>query len=194
MASKFGFGKIGAVVRTGHFAGRVVRDLGHQFIVPAKFAKDSTHAYEFGEIVEIKADGKHNYLIAPITTTTEATADLGVLLREVTGAVNVNQIHVENGVPNIALSVWVLRKNAGTVAVPIAGDDAVGAGDKVYLGNGTNSTVAGMLYTGSGAGKIEVKGLELKGKPNKPTDGTGKTVEIGAIGFVNVVEVVDGQD
>lgn len=182
--SKFGFKGLPIVPSTAKFAGSIVERYGYdRNVIPALFAKDDSHVYEYGEVVEIVGDTRTNYVVQAVTDDTAATANLGIILRQRDGKTDIKGGLLEKGERNVALSVWVIRDNKGSVAVPILGGLAlVEKGGAVHLGTGLQGTIAGAVYGEevSNDGTVELTGIIMRGLPTKPYTNTDiGTVAIG---------------
>lgn len=179
--TKFGFGGIGFKVKRNTIMPGVNRTWlgGERFVVPALFDESLTYTYEFGEIVEIVGDTDTNYIVKPITAETLETAKLGVIMHEITGAQNIRDGLISNGVPNVTLNVWLLDRNLGGIGVAVKGATAPKIGDKVHVGNGTNGTVAGVAYAAAVTNGTIDTNLVFKSVATAPTETTALSAEIG---------------
>lgn len=180
MPSKFGYKGIGFYVNGAIDAGKQYSNFGEELIRPAFFEDTLTYDYEFGEIVEIIGDTRTNYLVKPIDGDTLPTANLGVIMWEVTGGTSIREGRVTKGVSNVVLNVWDLQLNTAKVVVSLQGTEAVTIGGAVHLGNGTNGTLAGALYPAEiTGGTIEIEALELASGSMLPSTTAIRTIAIG---------------
>lgn len=174
--SKFKLGKLPIKPSTAKFVGQIVDRRGYdRVVIPALFAKNDAHAYEYGEVVEIVGDLRTNYVVQAVTDSTAVDANLGVILYQRDGKVDIRGGLLTKPEDNVTLSVWVLRENRGTVAVPVMGGFAsVQNGSTIFLGTGLNGTVAGAVYgeTISEDGTITLTGLKFKDIAEFPTTST----------------------
>lgn len=174
--SKFKLGKLPIKPSTAKFVGQIVDRKGYdRVVIPALFAKNDAHAYEYGEVVEIVGDLKTNYVVQAITDSTAVDANLGVILYQRDGKVDIKGGLLTKPEDNVTLSVWVLRENRGTIAVPVLGGFSSVQNDAtIYLGTGLNGTVAGAVYgeAVTSNGTIEITGLKFKDKAEFPTTST----------------------
>lgn len=182
--SKFGFGGVGFQIKKGTvWPGEQKNWLGgERAVLPALFENTvNDYVYEFGEIVEIVDNTETNYIVKPIGATTAATAKLGVIMRTLTGAQNIRTGVVTNGVPNVAIEVWLLE-NLGGIGVAYKGDvkDAEING-QVFVGNGTNNTVAGATYGKAITGGTVATTLVFKNLPKAPSTTDALAVLIGKL-------------
>lgn len=183
--SKFGFGGVGFKIRRNTIMPGVQRTwlAGERFVVPALFdATVTNYTYEFGEIVEIVGNDRTNYIVKPITSATLATAKLGVIMKTLTGDTTIHGGIVVNGLPNVTLEIYLLDENLGGIGVACKGLAAdVEIGGAVFVGNGTNGTVAGAVYAEAVSNGTIATDLVFKSKANTPTETAALSVEIGRL-------------
>lgn len=183
--SKFGFGGVGVVVKNNTIWPGDQRTWlgGERAVVPALFDADAPdYVYEFGEIVEIVGNTRTNYIVKPIDGDTLATAKLGVIMREVTGARDIKTAVVTRGISNIPLNVWVLDENLGGIGVAYKGlQEAATIGGTVFVGNGEADTVAGAVYAAAVVGGTIETDLVFKSVAKAPSETTALSVEIGKL-------------
>lgn len=174
--SKFKLGKLPIKPSIAKFVGQITDREGYdRVVIPALFAKDDNHAFEYGEVVEIVGDLRTNYTVQAITDSTAVDANLGVILYQRDGKVDIKGGLLTKPEDNVTLSVWVLRENRGTVAVPVLGGDTlVKAGGTIHLGTGLNGTVAGAVYgeAVTSDGTIAITGLKFRDVAHFPTTST----------------------
>lgn len=179
--SKFGFGGVGFKVKGNTIMpgnqGMVWGARG--LVAPALFAEDLDYEYEFGEIVEITGDTGTNYIVKPIDENTLATAVLGVIMREITGDTTIHAGIITKGIPNVTLNIWPLEKNVGDIAVAVKGATKPAINGEVFVGNGTNGTVAGVAYPAAISGGTIATDLVFKSLANEPTETNALAVRIG---------------
>lgn len=184
-ASKFGFGGVGFQIKKGTvWPGEQKNWLGgERAVLPALFENTvNDYEYEFGEIVEIVDNTETNYIVKPIDGDTTADSKLGVIMRTLTGAQNIRTGVVTNGIPSVAIEVWLLEENLGGIGVPFKGDvEDVEINGQVFVGNGTNGTVAGTTYGAAVTGGTIATNLVFKNVPKAPSTTEALAVLVGKL-------------
>ena len=183
---KFGFGGIGFTVKTnGTFPGVRTTDWGFPYIGPGlmdfNVETNATYNYCQGEIVEIIANTDATYVVKPVDANTTTNSALAVIINVTGGQTNTQPGRIVENAPQVTLALYVLKDiNMGGVSVVYKDTAQPTVGAQVYLGLGTNDTVAGTVYSTSGAGKIAINNFVFKNLPYAPSSTNAKAIKIGA--------------
>lgn len=182
MADKFGLGKPSAIVKSkGHFPGQQYGTLATRLVVPG--VPVANFNYGFGEIVKIVDNHEGTYSFRALTTDDTAVS-LAVVMRDIVGGTAYDENVISKAKPNVAVSLWLLSEEQyGAIAVPCASITSVTVGGSVFVGLGTNGTVAGAVYGAAqgaaGVDSVALTGYTFRELPYQPSDTNAYAVIIG---------------
>lgn len=181
--AKFVYGSLPRVLKTkGYLPGHITSAFGPRYVA-AGILKTGTDAVEFGEFVELESNTAKSYIVKVVDDGTTA-AQLGVVVRDVVGNSLLTSDEGDNNIiaypkKNVPLSIFVpTTGNKGKIVAFLGASQTPAVGGAVYVGDGTNSTVAGALYTTTGDGKLAATGWKFASTKFTPTEGTGEAVEV----------------
>ena len=142
--AKFVYGSLPRQLKQkGYLAGHITKAFGPRYIA-AGIAKDGV-AVEFGEFVELESQNAKGYIVNEVDAST-ALGTEAVVVRDVIGfdATGGGIVHAPKD--NVTLSLFVPTEGNKGRIVAILGGGEPAVGGAVFLGKGTGSTVAGVLY------------------------------------------------
>lgn len=181
--AKFVYGALPRTIKAkGYLPGHITSAFGPRYVA-AGILKTGTDAIEFGEFVELESNTSKSY-IAKIVDDGTTAAQLGVVVRDVVGNSLLTNDEGDNNIvaypkKNVPLSIFVpTAGNKGKIVAILGASQTPAVGGDVYVGDGTNSTVAGALYTTSGTGKLAATGWQFASVKFQPTEGSGEAVEV----------------
>jgi hypothetical protein len=181
--SKWGFGVDSFIVKTNAFLPGIQTEMfGPRYVAPGKFQETyATYQYEFGEIVEIVEDKGGVYLVKPITTETTNAGKFAVIMRDIAGAESIKDVRVDEMLPNVTLSLFLLDNvNRGTISVFLDSTATVTIGNSIHVGKGTGTTKAGAVYPAAvSTDTINLTNVVFKTVAMEPTNTSAKSVVIG---------------
>lgn len=191
MATKFTYGSLPRVIKSkGYLPGHITKAFGPRYIA-AGILKTGTDAVEFGEFVELESNTDKSYIVKTLDSGTTA-AQLGLVVRDVVGSRYLTQEDGENNIvaypkTNVPLSIFVASAgNKGKIVAILAASQTPAVGGNVFVGKGTGTTVAGVLYTtaqgSGGADSVAATGWKFASLKFAPTEGAGQAVEVEYIG------------
>lgn len=191
MATKFTYGSLPRVIKEkGYLPGHITSAFGPRYIA-AGILKTGTTAVEFGEFVELESNTDKSYIVKVLDSGTTA-AQLGLVVRDVVGNRYLTQEDGENNIiaypkTNVPLSIFVpTAGNKAKVVGILAASQTPAVGGNVFVGKGTGSTVAGVLYTSAqgteGADTVAATGWKFASLKFAPTEGAGQAVEVEYVG------------
>jgi hypothetical protein len=136
------------VKQVAFLPGRQTRMFGPRFHDVGKVDPDVADAGwlpEFGEFVEITGETAKSKIIAEVDEDTVAT-NLALVVRDVVGAQTLGQGIVEGPKANVpvTLAIQTAGQKGHYVAILAGGTPSIGG--TVYVGLGTGTTVAGVVY------------------------------------------------
>lgn len=145
------------------------------------FDADATNDVEFGEPVEITVSNERATGIKRVTSNI-TSATLAFVLRDIVGVRTIQAGVAE--APNKLVPASVVKASAPSgwaIAVPLAASQIPAVGGTVYIGKGTNSTVAGAVYAtaqGNGGADSIDSGWKFASLKYKPTSSSGEVAWI----------------
>lgn len=180
MANKFGFGSIGTRVKSnGKFPGMQNNTFGQFLHAPALVVETGAQV-EMGEIVALVGDTPTNYTVRSLAAGDTATTKTALILRDTVGQNVIEDGIIYSAKRNVAYSIALLNEqNNIEYVVPYDGLGTVSIGDPVFIGLGTNSTVAGSTYEATATGRIALTGYVYTKLPHKPSDNDALAITIG---------------
>ncbi len=143
------------VKQVAFLPGRQTHMFGPRYHDVGKVSPDSADAGylpEFGEFVEIVGRDAKTLIIDEVDDGTLAT-DLAFVVRDIVGAQTLGQGIVEGPKANVPMTLAIQTAGQKGRYVAILGSGTPSVGDTVYVGLGTNDTVAGVVYA-------EAQGIE----------------------------------
>lgn len=183
--AKFVYGALPRTIKAkGYLPGHITSAFGPRYVA-AGILKAGESPVEFGEFVELESNTSKSYIVKVVDTATTAS-QLGIIVRDVVGSSLLTNDEGDNNIvafpkKNVPLSVFAQTSgNKGKIVAILAPSQTPAVGGVVYVGKGTNNTVAGALYTaeqGSGADSIATD-WKFASVKFQPTEGTGEAVEI----------------
>lgn len=180
MADKFGFGSIGSIVKQdGRLAGMLADEFGPALHAPALVSEANANV-TMGEIVAIVGEVAGSGYKVRSLASGDSTPVMGVVRRDIVGGTVYDAEQINQAKRNVPLSIFPLTTDQnGKIVVAYADTTAPTVGNPVYVGIGTNGTIAGACYAGSGSGKIAVANFVYTEEWHTPTVTSAKAVAIG---------------
>lgn len=146
------------------------------------FDADSTNDLEFGEPVEITAENAKGIGVKRVTSSITSST-LAFVIRDIVGVRTIASGVAEKPSNDQNMSVVkASTPNTWDFVVPLAASQTPSVGGTVYIGKGTNGTVAGAVYAsaqGSGGADSIDSGLKFKSVKFSPTSSAGICAWIG---------------
>lgn len=184
--AKFVYGPLSRVLKAkGYLPGSITSAFGPRYVA-AGILKTGTTAVEFGEFVELESNTSKSYIVKVVDTGT-TDAQLGVLVRDVVGGALLTNDEGDNNIiafpkKNVPLSIFVpTAGNKAKIVGILAANQTPAIAGQVFVGKGTGSTVAGVLYTSAqGSSGVDTIASTWKFASLKfaPTEGAGFAVEV----------------
>jgi len=128
--------------RQTHMFGPRYHDVGK--ILPD--SADDGYLVEFGEFVEIVGRDAKTLIVDEVDANT-VKGDLAFVVRDIVGAQTLGQGIVEGPKANVPMTLAIQTAGQKGKYVAILGSGTPSVGGTVYVGRGTNDTVAGVVYT-----------------------------------------------
>lgn len=184
--AKFVYGALPRTIKAkGYLPGHITSAFGPRYVA-AGILKTGTTPVEFGEFVELESNTSKSYIAKVVDADTTA-AQLGVVVRDVVGNSLLTNDEGDNNIvafpkKNVPLSVFAQTAgNKGKIVGILAESQTPAVGGAVFVGKGTNGTVAGVLYTaeqGTGGADSIATDWVFSSLKFQPTEGAGEAVEI----------------
>lgn len=183
MARLFTYGKLKRVATqpgTNHLPGTYYTAYGVQYGAGAY--NNTSNNIEPGEVVEIDQSTDKGYDVKRATSSlTAATA--AIVLRDIMGVRAIEEGVFEDYVQGTAFTVVPASAPQGwSIVVPVVDDETPAVGGTVYVGLGTNDSVAGAIYASEqgvdGVDSIELTGWTFATTKFLPTGSTSYAVTI----------------
>lgn len=182
MARLFTYGKLKRINTISNLLlpGEFATAFGVKYAQPALVTDGN--AIEFGETVLVTGVNDRSATITRATSSI-TNANAAFVLREVTGQRVVAPGIIEGIAAGVKLPVTIVKadsQHTWSIVVPVAED--VAAGNPVYVGKGSGSTVAGALYKeakgNGGADTVLLTNWKFQTASYQPTTGAGKCAVI----------------
>jgi hypothetical protein len=184
--AKFVYGALPRTLKAkGYLPGHITSAFGPRYVA-AGILKAGETAVEFGEFVELESNTSKSY-IAKVVDAGTAVAQLGVVVRDVVGSSLLTNDEGDNNIvafpkKNVPLSLFIQTAgNKSKIVAILAASQTPAVGGQVFVGRGTGSTVAGVLYTAAqGSAGVDTIATDWKFASLKfqPTEGAGEAVEV----------------